>query len=89
MDGSDVDIIPGMIGLARIMRAISVKVYLHRLSLAQKLQGALNIEMEMDAWVARLPEAIRPQFTSDVGRHSRLGDPPWAYYQRLVLQISE
>ncbi|KAF4540141.1 C6 transcription factor [Lasiodiplodia theobromae] len=87
MDGSDVDIIPGMIGLARIMRAISVKVYLHRLSLAQKLQGALNIEMEMDAWVARLPEAIRPQFTSDVGRHSRLGDPPWAYYQRLVLQI--
>ncbi|EKG10155.1 Transcription factor fungi [Macrophomina phaseolina MS6] len=87
MDGTDVDIIPGMIGLARIMRAISVKVYLHRLSLAQKLQGALNIEMEMDAWVARLPEAIRPQFTSDVGRHSRLGDPPWAYYQRLVLQI--
>ncbi|GME43723.1 putative C6 transcription protein [Neofusicoccum parvum] len=87
MDASDVDIIPGMIGLARIMRAISVKVYLHRLSLAQKLQGALNIEMEMDAWVARLPEAIRPQFTSDVGRHSRLGDPPWAYYQRLVLQI--
>ncbi|KAK7728174.1 hypothetical protein SLS57_002644 [Botryosphaeria dothidea] len=87
IDGSDVDIIPGMIGLARIMRAISVKVYLHRLSLAQKLQGALNIEMEMDAWVARLPEAIRPQFTSDVGRHSRLGDPPWAYYQRLVLQI--
>ncbi|OJD37401.1 c6 transcription factor [Diplodia corticola] len=85
--GTDVDIIPGMIGLARIMRAISVKVYLHRLSLAQKLQGAMNIEMEMDAWVARLPEAIRPQFTSDVGRHSRLGDPPWAYYQRLVLQI--
>lgn len=89
MDASDVDIIPGMIGLARIMRAISVKVYLHRLSLAQKLQGAMNIEMEMDAWVARLPEAIRPQFTSDVGQHSRLGDPPWAYYQRLVLQISK
>ncbi|KKY22015.1 putative c6 transcription [Diplodia seriata] len=87
IDGTYVDIIPGMIGLARIMRAISVKVYLHRLSLAQKLQGAMNIEMEMDAWVARLPEAIRPQFTSDVGRHSRLGDPPWAYYQRLVLQI--
>ncbi|KAK8244626.1 putative C6 transcription factor [Phyllosticta capitalensis] len=87
IDGSEIDIIPGMIGLSRIMRAISVKVYLHRLSLAQKLQSAMQIELEMDAWVARLPEAIRPQFTSDVDRHCRLGDPPWAFYQRLVLQI--
>ncbi|KAK7522312.1 Zn(II)2Cys6 transcription factor [Phyllosticta citriasiana] len=87
IDGSEIDIIPGMIGLSRIMRAISVKVYLHRLSLGQRLQSAMNIEIEMDAWVARLPDAIRPQFTSDVDRHCRLGDPPWAFYQRLVLQI--
>ncbi|KAK7542169.1 C6 transcription factor [Phyllosticta citribraziliensis] len=87
IDGSEIDIIPGMIGLSRIMRAISVKVYLHRLSLGQKLQSALNIELEMDAWCARLPDAIRPQFTSDVDRHCQLGDPPWAFYQRLVLQI--
>ncbi|KAJ5709472.1 hypothetical protein N7493_010806 [Penicillium malachiteum] len=86
-DDSEYAIIPWMIDFAQIIRRVSVQIYHSRITLQEKLQLALQIEMEMDRWVARLPEKLRP----DVGNHnpsrSALRDPKWARRQRLVLRI--
>ncbi|EKV04189.1 C6 transcription factor, putative [Penicillium digitatum PHI26] len=88
-DDSEFAIIPWMIDFAQIIRQISVQIYHSRISLPDKLQLALQIEMEMDRWLARLPEMIKP----DVGGYrlgrSALRDPKWARRQQLVLGISE
>ncbi|KAG0154248.1 hypothetical protein PDIDSM_1628 [Penicillium digitatum] len=86
-DDSEFAIIPWMIDFAQIIRQISVQIYHSRISLPDKLQLALQIEMEMDRWLARLPEMIKP----DVGGYrlgrSALRDPKWARRQQLVLGI--
>ncbi|KAJ9635535.1 hypothetical protein H2199_008538 [Coniosporium tulheliwenetii] len=79
IDDSEVAIITSMIELARIMRTISVSIYLPRLSLAEKLTRASGIEASMDAWVVRLPKIIRPTLTPDVhNAGGSLRDPAWA-----------
>ncbi|KGO66406.1 Transcription factor, fungi [Penicillium italicum] len=86
-DDSEFAIIPWMIDFAQIIRQISVQIYHSRISLQDKLQLALQIEMEMDRWLARLPERIKP----DIGGHrltrGALRDPKWARRQQLVLGI--
>lgn len=88
-DDSEYAIIPWMIDFAQIIRRVSVQIYHSRITLQEKLQLALQIEMEMDRWLARLPERIKP----DIGAHrlsrSALRDPKWARRQRLVLGIRE
>lgn len=88
IDDSEVSIITCMIDLARIMRTISVSIYLPRVGLAEKLVRASGIEASIDAWVSRLPHLIRPSLTPDVhNAGGSLRDPVWARLQRLVLQI--
>ncbi|KAJ5566162.1 hypothetical protein N7535_007800 [Penicillium sp. DV-2018c] len=86
-DDSEYAIIPWMIDFAQIIRRVSIQIYHSRISLQEKLQAALQIEDEMNNWVSRLPERIRP----DIGDHSQsrsvLRDPKWARRQRLVLGI--
>lgn len=84
---SEVDIIPSMIDLARIMRTISTGIYLARLNSAEKLTQAFHIERSIDAWVEHLPSMIRPTLTPDVQTIVSLRDPAWAHLQRLVLQL--
>lgn len=87
LDGSEIDILTSMIGLARIMRATSVSIYLSRLTIAEKLSRAFQLETEMDAWIESLPERIRPHITPNVPQNGSLRDPAWARMQKLVIQI--
>ncbi|OQE37122.1 hypothetical protein PENCOP_c010G06173 [Penicillium coprophilum] len=86
-DDSEFAIIPWMIDFAQIIRQVSVQIYHSRISLQDKLQLALQIEMEMDRWLARLPEMIKPDIAGHVMSRSTLRDPKWARRQRLVLGI--
>ncbi|KAL4800233.1 hypothetical protein BDV19DRAFT_375898 [Aspergillus venezuelensis] len=95
-DTSQHAIIPWMVDFARITRKVSVQIYHRRLSLQEKLNVALAIEAELDAWMAGLPGWIRPGFISDKiaggnggngGERNDLKDPKWARRQRLVLGI--
>lgn len=88
-DDSEYAIIPWMIDLAQIIRRVSIQIYHSRISLQEKLQIALQIEMEMDRWLARLPERIKPDFGANRLARSALRDPKWARRQRLVLGIRE
>ncbi|OGE49599.1 hypothetical protein PENARI_c020G11706 [Penicillium arizonense] len=86
-DDSEFAIIPWMIDFAQIIRRVSVQIYHSRISLQEKLQLALQIEMEMDRWLARLPEKIKPDIGGYRLSRSALRDPKWARRQRLVLGI--
>ncbi|CAG8246300.1 unnamed protein product [Penicillium salamii] len=86
-DDSEFAIIPWMIDFAQIIRRVSVQIYHSRISLQEKLQIALQIEMEMDRWLARLPEKIKPDIAGYRLSRSALRDPKWARRQRLVLGI--
>lgn len=88
-DDSEFAIIPWMIDFAQIIRQVSVQIYHSRISLQDKLQLALQIEMEMDRWLARLPEMIKPDIGGYRPSSSALRDPRWARRQRLVLGISK
>ncbi|RAL02066.1 RmlC-like cupin [Aspergillus ibericus CBS 121593] len=85
-DESEYAIIPWMVDFAYIIRKVSVQIYHSRITLQEKLHLALQIETELDRWMARLPDRIKP----DVLQRSTTGalrDPKWARRQRLVLGI--
>lgn len=88
-DDSEYAIIPWMIDFAQIIRRVSVQIYHSRITLQEKLQLALQIEMEVDRWLARLPEKIKPDIGAYRQSRSALRDPKWARRQRLVLGIRE
>ncbi|KAL4806192.1 hypothetical protein BDV18DRAFT_152267 [Aspergillus unguis] len=66
-DDSQYAIIPWMVDFARITRKVSVQIYHKRVNLEDKLAVALAIEAELDGWIARLPEWLRPDFVPAVG----------------------
>lgn len=86
-DDSEYAIIPWMVDFAQIVRRVSVQIYHSRITLQEKLQLALQIEIEMDRWLARLPEKLRPDIGTYKSPRSALRDPKWARRQRLVLGI--
>ena len=88
-DDSEYAIIPWMVDFAQIIRKVSVQIYHSRISLQDKLQHALQIESEMDNWVARLPPRIKPDLQGQPAAGGALRDPKWARRQRLVLGIRE
>ena len=88
-DDSEYAIIPWMVDFAQIIRKVSVQIYHSRFTLQDKLQLALQIEQEMDRWVARLPPRIKPGLQGQPVSGGALRDPKWARRQRLVLGIRE
>lgn len=88
-DDSEYSIIPWMVDFAQIIRRVSVQIYHSRFTLQDKLQLALQIESEMDKWVARLPSKIKPDLQGQPASSGALRDPKWARRQRLVLGIRE
>lgn len=78
-----------MVDFAQIIRRVSVQIYHSRFTLQDKLQLALQIESEMDKWVARLPSKIKPDLQGQPASSGALRDPKWARRQRLVLGIRE
>jgi hypothetical protein len=80
-------IIPAMLGLSRIMRETSLRIYLSRSTLTEKLQQANHLEHELDSWVAHLPLGIRPCSSAESTAPSKLRDPYWPKLQMLILRI--
>jgi Fungal specific transcription factor domain len=87
IDDSETAILPCMVEFARITRKVSVAIYLSKSSMRDKMSLANNIEAEMDAWLTRLPEKIRPYQIRDEKSLRILKDPKWARRQRLVTQL--
>lgn len=86
-DDSEYAIIPWMTDFAQIIRRVSIQIYHSRISLHDKLRLALQIELDMDRWLGRLPDRIRPDIGVHKSSRSALRDPKWARRQRLVLGI--
>ncbi|XHG09756.1 hypothetical protein AWENTII_012797 [Aspergillus wentii] len=86
-DDSEYAIIPHMVDFAQIIRKVSIQIYHSRITLQDKLQIALQIETEMDRWVTRLPDRLKPDIWGDRPSGDALRDPKWARRQRLVLGI--
>ncbi|KAF7588352.1 hypothetical protein BBP40_005781 [Aspergillus hancockii] len=86
-DDSEFSIIPWMVDLAQMIRKVSVQIYHSRITLQDKLQVALQIEAELDRWMLRLPDRIKPDVLRRGASGGALRDPKWARRQRLVLGI--
>ncbi|KAI9037624.1 Zn(II)2Cys6 transcription factor [Aspergillus affinis] len=86
-DDSEYAIIPWMVEFAQIIRKVSVQIYHSRITLQEKLQIALQVESELDKWMAKLPDSIKPDIMRQPATGSTLRDPKWARRQRLVLGI--
>lgn len=85
-DDSEYAVIPWMVDFAYIIRKVSVQIYHSRITLQEKLHLALQIENELDRWMARLPDRIKPDIVQRA-TGGALRDPKWARRQRLVLGI--
>ncbi|RAL14276.1 RmlC-like cupin [Aspergillus homomorphus CBS 101889] len=85
-DDSEYAIIPWMVDFAQIIRRVSVQIYHSRITLQEKLHIALQIETDLDRWMARLPDRIKPDML-ERATGGALRDPKWARRQRLVLGI--
>ncbi|PYI20698.1 hypothetical protein BO99DRAFT_421393 [Aspergillus violaceofuscus CBS 115571] len=83
-DESEYAIIPWMVDFAQIIRRVSVQIYHSRITLQEKLHLALQIETELDRWMARLPDRLKPDMM-ERATGGALRDPKWARRQRLVL----
>lgn len=87
VDESETAIITVMIDFARIVRSVSLDIYLSHRSPSEKLLRAFQIEKDMITWLDRLPPLIRPKLHTSENSNSALRDPVYARLQRMVLQI--
>lgn len=78
-----------MVDLAQIIRNVSTQIYHSHIRLQDRLSLALQIEIEIDRWLASLPERIKPDIGACTLSQNTLWDPKWAKTQRLVLGIRE
>lgn len=86
VDDSEIAIIPLMVDFAQIIRRVSVVIYHTRSAWQEKMMQASQIERELEAWVVRLPEKIKP-FSPGERLGGSLKEPKWCRRQRLVLNI--
>lgn len=87
IDDSEYAIIPCMLPLVRIMREISVGIYLTKSSMLHKVGTARRLEHEMDSWLANLPLRIRPTMERDGLISKSLNLENWSKLQTLILKI--
>ena len=88
IDDSETAIISCMVNFARIVRKVSIFIYLSGSSVLDQTSKAALVDKEMDNWLLTLPEKIRPK-TIDAPSSSinMMKDPEWARRQRLVLEL--
>ncbi|KAF2092948.1 hypothetical protein NA57DRAFT_16021, partial [Rhizodiscina lignyota] len=87
VDESEFSIIPCMLPMARIMREVSIGIYLTKDNMQQKIAKAIRLEKELDAWLNTLPQKIRPNMDQDVFSSRPLSPEIWPKLQALVLKI--
>lgn len=87
LDESETSIIPAMVAFARITRKVCTSIYLSEDAIRFKVEKALQIENEMEAWVLSLPSIIRPVLNQQHGVSRITKEPLWAKRQKLVLGL--
>jgi hypothetical protein len=88
MSNTEISIIPGMLGLSRIMREISTSIFLHQGSMCRKLKLAETISRALDDWVLSLPAPFHSISSSALpSQTGSLKDHSWLKLQKLVLRI--
>lgn len=87
-DESETAILTCMVDFARILRKVSVSLYLSDAAMDVKLDQVGGIQAEMDVWLGSLPIPIRPDLSS-IGAEATVisKDPPWAKRQRHTLKL--
>lgn len=88
IDDSETAILPTMVELARLVRKVSVSVYLSAISVAERIETAKGIESEMDGWILSLPQMLQPRLGDRRDPTEPAGivkDPTWAKKQRHTL----
>ena len=87
LDGSETDIIAVMIPFARIVRRVSIFIYRSGSSVRDQTSKAFQLQVELDEWLAGLPEKLRPRQKDTVNSMELMKDPEWARRQRVVLEL--
>ena len=89
LDDSETAIIPVMVDFARIIRDVSMDIYLVRRTPKDRLARAFQIESDLLAWLNQLPPPLCPPLPGAPLRSKGLRDPLYARLQRMVLQLRE
>jgi hypothetical protein len=77
-----------MVPFARITRKVALFMCAaHRATMRDRIARAQAIAAETDAWVASLPEKMRPSRDTVFGAPGVPNLPIWARRQRLVLHL--
>jgi hypothetical protein len=81
-------IIPGMLGLSKIMRGISHHIYWDPRGISAKLRKAKEFQASLEQWLQGLPSSIRPTSCSgDAHALFMLGNHYWPKLQMLILKL--
>ncbi|KAJ9608056.1 hypothetical protein H2200_007044 [Cladophialophora chaetospira] len=85
-DNTEHCILTPMVEFARIIRKVSISIYMSAYSLSERLANAAQIEPGMDAWIESVPVIIRPSFHGEqVSVMSR--ETKWARKQKHTLKL--
>lgn len=87
VEESPTAIITCMVDLAKLVRKVSISVYLSGDNIEGKLRTAEKIDSELEQWIGRLPQIIRPSFPETTGDDTGLRSaiPMWANRQSHTL----
>ncbi|KAK4947786.1 hypothetical protein LTR10_013294 [Elasticomyces elasticus] len=87
VEDNETAVLTPMVDFAKIIRKVSVCVYLTSTPIATRIENANRIETEMDQWLLTLPKAIRPQVNDLSDNMGIMKDPMWAKKQRHTLKF--
>lgn len=87
LDETETAIITAMVQFAKIIKEVSISIYLSENSIQGKAEKASQLENKMDSWLQNLPTTIRPSIF-ETFKMPKIGkDQIWASRQRLVLEL--
>lgn len=87
-DKSEHSIIPYMVDFGRIVRKVSLFYTEKSVFRAEHMEVANQLELELEAWLAKLPSWISPISLQEQSQDA-LREPEWCHRHRLVLEIRE
>ena len=87
VEGGETSIITLMVHFSRIVKEVSESIYLSEIPWAEKAEKANEIEMEMDSWLQKLPNSVKPSLSKIHDLPKIAKDPLWAQRQRVVLGL--
>lgn len=86
-DTSETAIIPALVHLARIIRRVCTEIYFSEDTLDARIGTALSLDKELDQWVAKLPDSLRPTLHGAQATTRIKKEPRSSMLQQLVLSL--